>query len=637
MIIGVILNNFKCFKGMHYIPLTNADGTNFCGLIGLNGVGKSAVLEALDCVFNGKDIIRTEGIRTGHITYIIPICAVNEMELQRIKSNRINVREEILQFSKTLKQFVNDVIPATIKPKYVTILETMKTHWKTLSTSDIHLLPLNYSQKKYSLPLKYSENMELLNALGIYNKNIGIITEAYINSYSYIYIPINIAADNFAIFETEQILKLLGVDSAIKALVSIDNLYSVDSQFQKNIKKILHVKLKNYNFISTKYIPDYSKVEKELSNLIISHLLKAYKFGRTIDDNTNIPLSQASSGEKEQTIMDLVHNIVTHEPINNFIIAIDEPESSLHISERFEQFNKLYEISKNCGQVLFTSHWYGFIPSIPDGCVVNIVKNNDTHSSYILNTYNYREQIQFGKEKEKKDKIEFPVDVFLKGKNDLIQSIICSIVRNDYYNWLICEGSSDKIYLEGYFSNEIQNERLRIIPMGGCGDVYNLYEFLRLHIRDLKGEVKGKVFLLIDTDAKFHDFETSSNNDLRFKRVVNDEKTEDAVLVDNQNNPKQKTDIEDALNGKAFNAVLNQFKEEYPQLLDFVDDVEKDEKSSFYAMDLGLGSSKYKKLDTFFNEPKVKGRFARAYVEEIQKGGYKVPNWIEEIRKFFKS
>ncbi len=378
-----------------------------------------------------------------------------------------------------------------------------------------------------------------------------------------------------------------------------------------------------------------AKENRFLDEYIISRLTKFQL--KKVNGETQVPLAQSSSGEQKQAIMDFICQIVKDQSNRNLIIAVDEPESSFHISESFEQFNKLYEISKNCGQVLFTSHWYGFIPSIPDGCVVNIVKNNDTHNSYILDAYNYREQIHFGKEKVKRDKIEFPVDVFLKGKNDLIQSIVCSIVNNDHYNWLICEGTSDKIYLEEYFSNEIQNERLRIIPMGGCGDVYNLYEFLRLHIRDLKGEVKGKVFLLIDTDAKFHDFETSSNNDLRFKRVVNDDKIADAILVDNQNNTKQKTDIEDTLNGKAFNIVLNSFKEEYPQLLDFVDDTEKGENSSFYAMDLGLGSSRYKKLDEFFNESKVKGRFARAYIEEIQKGGYKVPTWIEEIRKFFKN
>lgn len=50
MIIGVT-SRYKCHTGK-YIPLTNEDGSNYCGLIGVNGVGKSAVLEAMSGYFN---------------------------------------------------------------------------------------------------------------------------------------------------------------------------------------------------------------------------------------------------------------------------------------------------------------------------------------------------------------------------------------------------------------------------------------------------------------------------------------------------------------------------------------------------------------------------------------------------------
>ncbi|WP_305823084.1 AAA family ATPase [Massilia brevitalea] len=54
MILSVILRYVKTYKGINYIPLT--DGSNFCGLVGDNGVGKSSVLEALDCFFNVKTL-----------------------------------------------------------------------------------------------------------------------------------------------------------------------------------------------------------------------------------------------------------------------------------------------------------------------------------------------------------------------------------------------------------------------------------------------------------------------------------------------------------------------------------------------------------------------------------------------------
>ena len=46
VIVGVLLRYIKTYKGINYIPLTEA--SNFCGLVGDNGIGKSSVLEALD-------------------------------------------------------------------------------------------------------------------------------------------------------------------------------------------------------------------------------------------------------------------------------------------------------------------------------------------------------------------------------------------------------------------------------------------------------------------------------------------------------------------------------------------------------------------------------------------------------------
>ena len=53
MILGIILRNFKIYKSISYIPISN--GNRFCGLIGKNGIGKSSILEALDYYFNSNN------------------------------------------------------------------------------------------------------------------------------------------------------------------------------------------------------------------------------------------------------------------------------------------------------------------------------------------------------------------------------------------------------------------------------------------------------------------------------------------------------------------------------------------------------------------------------------------------------
>lgn len=75
--------------------------------------------------------------------------------------------------------------------------------------------------------------------------------------------------------------------------------------------------------------------------------------------------------------------------------------------------------------------------------------------------------------------------------------------------------------------------------------------------------------------------------------------------------------------------ILNNFKGELP----FVTEDEKPEIPSAFALD--LKDSEKGALKVFFT-PQNKVRFARAYVEEIQKGSYKEPSWITEIRNFFK-
>ena len=93
-----------------------------------------------------------------------------------------------------------------------------------------------------------------------------------------------------------------------------------------------------------------------------------------------------------------------------------------------------------------------------------------------------------------------------------------------------------------------------------------------------------------------------------------------------------KTEIEDILNGKIFNDVLKDFKEEYPELLDFVVDQEKPELPSYFAMD--LSPSQNDKLTQFFdNKPDNKVRFAQKYIEKAKVSEKTVPNWVSFLKE----
>jgi predicted ATP-binding protein involved in virulence len=63
MITSIFRRHFKLYKGITFIPIS--EGVGLSSLIGENGVGKSSVLEAIDCALNKKDNdwpIKNEGV-----------------------------------------------------------------------------------------------------------------------------------------------------------------------------------------------------------------------------------------------------------------------------------------------------------------------------------------------------------------------------------------------------------------------------------------------------------------------------------------------------------------------------------------------------------------------------------------------
>lgn len=219
-----------------------------------------------------------------------------------------------------------------------------------------------------------------------------------------------------------------------------------------------------------------------------------------------------------------------------------------------------------------------------------------------------------------------------------------SVISRDSYNWLICEGSSDKIYLDAYLHDEIRNKRLRIIPVCTASEVKNTYNRLQVLFEELRqsGQLKGKVFLLIDTDANPIEFVTQDNleSNLLCRRIVNNNNDRHTALVRITANPKApNTDIEDALNGVVFQKTLLHFKNNgYESELSFApENAVIENVASAYA--LNLRQTEMSQLDAFFNGNNGNNKvlFAKKYIEIMKEETYEVPNWIIEIKNFFNS
>ena len=653
MIAGVILRNFKTYRGLNYLPLSN--GSNYCGLIGLNGIGKSSILEALECFFNNiKKWNRNMDANKAEQSYVMPVF-IFEKGFFRDKEQSSFAEK----YSDTIRTFIGNEIPTTIHIQRKYIWEQIKKQLETFPLDDNSLIiPVGIDEngvvvesiigdifdyyEKIDYPWGQNADKERIE----YNQRIENRNEKiknYLTSLivtikdviTYIYIPKDIEPERFVKFETEEIQHLIGsnlVDIVKKQLTrtEIDDISRNLRAFIDNLSN----SLPNYMF-KTKSSRQPNLKSKDIYELIVHDFFSKRELYKT-NNSKEVPLSLLSSGEKQQAITTLIHSAVLNyrKDNKNLIIAIDEPESALHVSKCFEQFQKLYEISELCNQVIFSSHWYGFIPAIPRGCVSNIVRKEEKHDVAILDIYNYREEIRNG---IRNNQGNFPIDITLKGINDLVQSIISSVINKEtHYNWLICEGSSDKIYLEEYLKEEIKNIKLRIIPVSGIGYIEKIYKQLCLAFQDLNTDIVGKVFMLGDTDAQLHTFDIQKIKNLECKRIVKNDNNENVSLVDMNSRDTGKTDIEDALNGKVFKIALNKFKENNEELA-FLDAEPVDEKNSFYAMN--LQPSNYKKLELFFSKNKNENKvmFAKVYVEELTKADYRIPSWILDIKGFFNS
>lgn len=632
MIIGLIIRNFKVYKNINYIPLSK--GSNFNGLIGMNGIGKSSVLEALDCFFNQKPWILNIETKNLDESWVMPIIALKKSDFDL--GDQKDLAEKVTSYVLSGDEVTN----AVENKNYAEHIKALRDNIPNNLNADYYILPIcldgsfnvsfgifNIQHFKQSVFPQFQDDEEKQ------RKQFQVLFDRVVSLLTYVYVPKDIEAERFVSFENRDLQHLIG-----KELTDI-----VSKSLSKEAISRISTKLKSFVDNLSSSIDGYkfkarSSYQPNLKpNKIYDLIIEEFFSLRALFKETNakdIPLMQLSSGEKQQAIIQLITRLVTKYRDSNkgLIVAVDEPESSLHVSLCYEQFEKLYDVSKCCSQILYTSHWYGFIPTLTSGSILNISCVSGTYDFNIFNADNYREEIKFA---DRKQKGKLPIDVMVKSSNDLVQSILSSIIRDESYNWLLCEGSSDKIYLSAYLQDEIAHKRLRIIPVCKASEIKKMYEHLSIAIEELKESVKGKVYMLTDTDAQLLEYNTKDGLEQRIicRRIVNE--GDITRLVKITANPKSpKTDIEDALNGRLFHQVLVSFKQTNEELA-FLDEQQREEISSYSA--LNLRPKEYEKMDQFFSKESGKNKvlFANEYVKTMKSGEYKIPEWIEEIKRFF--
>lgn len=644
MVISLFIRHFKIYKNINYIKLS--EGVKFSSIIGENGCGKSSILEALDFCFNKKsqewpinNEAKTEGIGSDSFPYIAPVFLIKKTIL---KNNLKNDREYYNK-AKQLSDFLWNTTHQT-KGKY---LDDFYLHREELkkkySTDDYFLLIVGRKHNDTGAyfasfnnqltfindkPHQKYEDKELQN----YFKGLN---EYIYNHYSYIYIPVETDVHTYTKLETLDMQKLMdrSIQDEIKSAITQKTLNQINKDLSIFVNEIEEI-LGNYHY------KGHHKNKLTMPDLI-SKIIESYFsikiLNKRNEQGKSIPVSELSSGEKRMALIDVVCSFLmkNKDRDSNIILAIDEPEASLHISKCYDQFEKLFLVSKNYHQIIITTHWYGFLPTITNGSATAIKKSPKNEISYkFLNLFNFRENIVHAK---KSIRGVLPIDYNIKSYNDLIQSIIHSIMSEKPYNWIICEGISEKIYFDYYFKEEILNNNLRILPVGGFKEVKKIYSYLLTPIKDPDYDISGKVYCLIDTDKeKVEVSEYEKNNNLFFERLLFQNNNLELVeVMSNKINPP--TEIEHSLNPVVFYQTLQELCKNHSELEDLLNSKPFNEEAKYSANFLDLTDSEKTTISRFFddNEGYNKVLFAEKYTELITKNIFKKErnlDWIDQIK-----
>ncbi|EMA2445931.1 AAA family ATPase [Vibrio fluvialis] len=662
MIVGLFIENYKCYKNSHYINMSKHGIKPMNVFIGDNGVGKSSILESIDCLMNGidpKSWESTIGNKDKTRVAIIPLFL--------IKKSDFTVRGEILSKYETISDlfwsFDFKQLQSTRESNklFIEALEDIK---RNVKQEDYYLFSIGKT-KNNEVTFNTSFHTKLFNKMkikGVSNEVISSLLKDVLNHYSYIYFPVESIVNDKLNLRAREFENLIdeNIRKEIKNILERRDLLSSDPSQNKAPAKGRQARSSVLNYINDRLSNYIEIINSRLEGYYTFQPIRGDKKNITANDVVDVIISEffeirhltkgdkrlesLSSGQKRLALIDVVSTLLSTKNKTNkeVILAIDEPEISLDSYHRFEQYSRLITMSETYNRsLLITTHWYGLLMRPTKGNLIHISeaepeseKTLKVNSYPLDNLYDYRRR--------------FPDDFQMKSYFDLMSSMI-SILKKRDVKILLCEGSSDAKYLRLY----IDREDLIIIPFNGCGNIKRLYSFLSVPFLDSSesSQIKGKVFCLIDTDTKKFEKiesynESSFGKKLFFYRLgikdkkvcINKVTTEDATKVT----------IEDGLSPLVFLGALNLLSEEFSEVktfLSYVKDIDRDSTSllnhdlACFVPSDGIGKIEfkvevYKFIEFYESNSKFKDRLADAYVKYYNYGNVdEKPSWIKSVEE----
>lgn len=557
MIIGLFTRHYKVYKGSRYIPFGKKSVESFNLFIGNNGAGKSSILEAVDTFFNGRDFTVNNGEKSDEC-FVAPLFLIEKSEISSYSKNSKLIAPIISEF------FFDFHSTHTNYKNYEPFFEQRDnlsgyrdTHYlllagKSLSNPNENFLATfsNLIEKKIAKEL--CDDFEVRSAINSLKQDL-------LKSHTYIYIPVETSIEDFLRLEARGMQDLMSQSIRTKIEETLNRKIETQATLTSRTKKQSALDIINddlEDFIdkveeTIQSIDDgydfqleYKSKKKLTANHLTDVIIDAFFSKRRLRKSGKV-ISSLSAGERKKALIDIAYSFLSQDEQSNknIILAIDEPEASLHISMCYSQFERLQKLSKIFNHQLFiTTHWYGALPILENGNLYHVDTFENNFPS--IKEFSFRNYFE--------ERGEHPEDVQFKSFFDLASAIISSM-RSNSNNWIIVESEEDKKYISEYLSD---TSNLKILPVGGCSIVKLLYEYLYLPISQKSDarDLTGRILCLIDTDMqsiKMDIPEESKNGILKIRRLqVNTHGKVDLVRVNDKTSFP--TEIEEALNPKRF-------------------------------------------------------------------------------------
>lgn len=653
MVIGLFLRHYKIYKGANYIPFGTKRIENLNLFIGQNGAGKSSILEALDTFFNNKRFIYHTNEKKSE-AFVAPLFLIKKEELTKFSKNvqaaipvisdfLYNISYSASTNFKTYKSFFEQqsFLKSLENSHYIITC----AYWPQPDRNDEIFLTFDKMiKKKLSEKEEYNDSSKL-------NKLITKLKSDLLKFYSYQYIPVETSIEEFLRLESKGMQDLMSEDVKKRIEKTLNEKLPVKAGRTKtqSILDIVNSDLESFVQEIEKTIQDidpeydFQKEYKAKTRLTANHLtdvvVEAFFSKRNLKKSGK-QIKYLSAGERKKALIDIAYAFLTQEvkKSKKIILAIDEPESSLHISMCYDQFDRLEKLANEFdNQLLITSHWYGSLPIIDKGNLYHIDAVSETDIQ--VSEFSFRNYFE--------ENGSHPNDVQFKSFFDLASAIISSL-RVQESNWLIVESEEDKNYIGKHL---VTNGNLRILPVGGCAIVKLLYNYLHTPIsqKSEKANLQGKIFCLIDTDFQgvgVKDVLPDLKNNLLKLRRLQVMEDNSIMLHKIDTDIKYPTEIEEALIAKPFYEALKftiensqdeAVKEAFKSFAfdeNSTNSFIKGDNSIIYPIgDLGENPKNFKdKISEFIdsNKKNICDKYCECEIEIDDK-----PEWITKIEKFF--